>query len=144
MCTTGSFPGTQRPGREADQSNLVPRLRMSRAISPIPLHALTECMQITLLLFLNNQPDALIIQIYSVIKFYMFRASSPPIIRIFLLYIRHWYVSCRFLMAVSKHSQDVPSWLCLEMAIKNLHETYQCRICSRKLLMMGREDARNM
>ena len=26
--------------------------------------------------FLNNQPDALIIQIYSVIKFYMFRASS--------------------------------------------------------------------
>jgi len=26
----------------------------------------------------------------------------------------------------------------------NLHETYQCRIYSRKLLMMGREDARNM
>jgi len=40
--------------------------------------------------FLNNQPDALIIQIYSVIKLYMFRASSLPIIRIFLLYIRHW------------------------------------------------------
>jgi hypothetical protein len=33
----------------------------------------------------NNQPGALIIQIYSVIKFYMFRASSLPIIRIFLL-----------------------------------------------------------
>jgi hypothetical protein len=30
--------------------------------------------------FLNNQPDALIIQIYSVIKLYMFRASSLPII----------------------------------------------------------------
>jgi len=29
----------------------------------------------------NNQPDALIIQIYSVIKLYMFRASSLPIIR---------------------------------------------------------------
>jgi hypothetical protein len=28
----------------------------------------------------NNQPDALIIQIYSVIKLYMFRASSLPII----------------------------------------------------------------
>jgi hypothetical protein len=28
--------------------------------------------------FLNNQPDALIIQIYSVIKLYMFRASSLP------------------------------------------------------------------
>ena len=40
--------------------------------------------------FLNNQPDALIIQIYSVIKLYMFRASSLPIIRRSLLYIRHW------------------------------------------------------
>jgi len=40
--------------------------------------------------FLNNQQDALIIQIYSVIKLYMFRASSLPIIRSFLLYIRHW------------------------------------------------------
>ena len=38
----------------------------------------------------NNQPDALIIQIYSVIKLYMFRESSLPIIRSFLLYIRHW------------------------------------------------------
>jgi hypothetical protein len=28
--------------------------------------------------------------------------------------------------------------------IKNLHKTYQCRMYSRKLLMMGREDARNM
>ena len=40
--------------------------------------------------FLNNQPDTLIIQIYSVIKLYMFRAFSMPIIRSFLLYIRHW------------------------------------------------------
>ena len=39
---------------------------------------------------LNNQPDALIIQIYSVINLYMFRASSVPIIRSFLLYIRQW------------------------------------------------------
>jgi hypothetical protein len=39
---------------------------------------------------LNNQTDALIIQIYSVIKLYMFRASSLPIIRSLLLYIRHW------------------------------------------------------
>jgi hypothetical protein len=38
----------------------------------------------------NNQSDALIIQIYSVIKLYRFWASSLPIIRIFLLYIRHW------------------------------------------------------
>jgi len=40
--------------------------------------------------FLNNQTDALIIQIYSVIKLYMFRASPLPIIRSSLLYIRHW------------------------------------------------------
>jgi hypothetical protein len=39
---------------------------------------------------LNNQPDALIIQNYSVIKLYMFQASSLPTIRSFLLYIRHW------------------------------------------------------
>jgi hypothetical protein len=31
----------------------------------------------------------------------------------------------------------------LEAVIKNLHETYQCGIRSRKLLMMGTEDARN-
>jgi hypothetical protein len=28
--------------------------------------------------------------------------------------------------------------------IKNMHETYQCRMYSRELLKMGREDARNM
>jgi hypothetical protein len=33
--------------------------------------------------------------------------------------------------------------LCLEAVIKKLHETYQCQMYSRKLLMMGREDARN-
>jgi len=37
-------------------------------------------------------------------------------------------------------------WLCLETVIKkkNLHETYQCWMYSRELLMMVREDARNM
>jgi hypothetical protein len=42
------------------------------------------------LFLFNNQQDALIIQIYSVIKLYMFRASSQPIVRNLLLYIRHW------------------------------------------------------
>jgi hypothetical protein len=32
----------------------------------------------------------------------------------------------------------------LETVIKNQHETYQCRMYGRKLLMMGREDALNM
>jgi len=45
------------------------------------------CIIIDFLLY--NQPDALIIQIYSVIKLYMFRTSSLPIIRSFVLYIRH-------------------------------------------------------
>jgi hypothetical protein len=84
--------------------------------------------------FLNNQPDAQIIQIYFVIKPYMFRASSLPIIRSSVLYIRHWQVAFRFLM----------TWLCLETVIKKLHETCQCRMYSTELLMMGREDARNM
>jgi len=77
--------------------------------------------------FLNNQPDALIIQIYSVIKIYMFRTSSVSIIRNSVLYIRQ--------------SQDGTSWLWLETVIKNVHETYQCRMYSRELLMIGREDA---
>jgi len=33
---------------------------------------------------------------------------------------------------------------CLEMVIESLHETYQCRMYSRKLQMMGREGTRNM
>jgi len=38
----------------------------------------------------SNQPDALMNQIYSVIKLYMFRASFLPIIRSSVLYSRHW------------------------------------------------------
>jgi hypothetical protein len=38
----------------------------------------------------------------------------------------------------------VPSWLCLETVIWNLHKTYQCQMYNRKLLMMGREDSQNM
>jgi hypothetical protein len=34
--------------------------------------------------------------------------------------------------------------LCFEAVIRNLHATYQCLMYSRKLLMMDREDARNM
>jgi len=50
-------------------------------------------------------------------------------------------------MTVSIPSQDrtaVLSRLCLETVIKNLHETYQCQMYSRELLMMGREVVRNM
>jgi hypothetical protein len=69
--------------------------------------------------FLNSQTDALIIQIYSVIKLYMFRASSLP------------FQLCSILTLLGSGRQ-------------NLHETYQCRMYSGKLLMTGKEDGRNM
>ena len=58
----------------------------------------------------------------------MFRASLP-IVRSFPLYTA---------------SKQIQNGLCLEAVIKNLHKTCQCRIYSGKLLMMGKEDARNM
>ena len=73
----------------------------------------------------NSQPDALIIQIYSVIKLYMFQASSLPIIRSFPLY--RMEQSSILTLLGSGH--------------QNLHETYQCRTYGGKLLMMGKEDA---
>jgi hypothetical protein len=79
--------------------------------------------------FLNNQPDALIVQIYSVIELYIFRASSLPIIRSFASTVRMERSSVLTVLG-SGH--------------QNLHETYQCRMYSRKLLMMGKEVARNM
>jgi len=87
-------------------------------------------------LFLNNQKDALIIQIYSVIKLYMFReilsAHHQEFSTVLSALIRFMQV---FLMTASKQ---------LGSGHQNLHETYQCGMYSRKLLMMGREDARNM
>jgi hypothetical protein len=44
------------------------------------------------------------------------------------------------LMTASKQSQDGT----LGSGHQNLHETYQCQMYSRKLLMLGKEDARNM
>ena len=48
-------------------------------------------------------------------------------------------------MTASKQSQDGNSILTLlGNGHQNLHETYQCQMYSRKLLIMVREDARNM
>ena len=82
--------------------------------------------------FLNNQPDAQIIQIYSVLKLYMFRATFLPIIIDFST-IHSALVS--FMQVFDDRFQAV---------IKKLHETYQCRMYSRELLMMSKEVARNM
>jgi len=83
--------------------------------------------------FLNNQLDALIIQIYSVIKIYMFRAPSLPIIRNFSTVDS---ALASFMQVFDDRFQAESGW--------NLHETDQCRMYSRKLLMMGRENARNL
>ena len=87
-----------------------------------------------------------ITNIYFVIKLYTFRASSSPIIRSYLLYTRQ---SVRFVWVIwplpSRVRLELRSNLTLlENGHQNLRETYQCRIYSRKFLMMGKEVARNM
>jgi hypothetical protein len=59
----------------------------------------------------------------------MFRASSLTI-----------YVTAGIPAVTNRFHPDSA----LEGVIKNLHETYQCRLYSMKLLMMGREDVPNM
>jgi hypothetical protein len=88
-CSRFSSIGTECSNRRSNclASKLNPAL-WQRAINSV-LHSVTVLLQRNGFLF-NNQPDAPIIQIYSVIKLYMFRASSLPIIRSSLLYIRHW------------------------------------------------------
>jgi hypothetical protein len=80
--------------------------------------------------FFNNQTDAIINQIYSVIKLYMFRASSLPIIRGSLLYIRHWYVSCRF----DDGFQAELGWNILTMLGNGHHKPSCCWLLKRNLL----------
>jgi len=48
------------------------------------------------------------------------------------------------LTTASKQSQDGTHLTLLRSGQQNLHNIYQCRMYSKKLLMMGREDARNM
>jgi hypothetical protein len=49
-----------------------------------------------------------------------------------------------FMQVFDDRFQADSGWNYLEAVIKNLHKTYQCRLYSRELQMMGREDARNM
>ena len=68
-----------------------------------------------------------------VIKLYMFRASSVPIIRSRLLYTRQ---SVRFVLRSNLTLLGSGHLTCMKRA--------NCRVYSRRLLMMGTEDARNM
>jgi hypothetical protein len=63
--------------------------------------------------FLIKPPNALISQIYFVKKICMVRAVPLPIIRSFPLYIRHWYMSCRF-------SDSFQAWLVM---LESCHKT---------------------
>jgi hypothetical protein len=49
-----------------------------------------------------------------------------------------------FMQLSDDRFQAESGWNCLEAVFKNPHETYKCRMYSRKLLMMGKEIARNM
>jgi len=97
----------------------------------------SKCLNFTFLLtprcividfFVNNQPDALIIPI-------LFCYKTLHVSGIFCAHHQEFY---------TVHSALVSFDASFFMVIRNLHETYQCRMYSRKLLMMGREDARNM
>ena len=76
----------------------------------------------------------------------MFRAFPLSIIRSYLLYIRRWYIPCRF----DDNLQAGSGWNCsciltlLGSCHQNLQKIYQCRMYSRKLLMMGKENSRNI
>ena len=94
-------------------------------------------------LFLNNQLDALIIQI-------LFCYKTLHVLGIFSAHHQEFYTVHSALVSYMQVYDDrfpaESGWNCssLEAVIKKLHETNQCRTYSSKLLMMGREDAQNM
>jgi len=75
----------------------------------------------------NNQPDALINQIYC--------HKTLHVSGIFSAHHQEFSTVNSALVRFMRVYDD---------GIKNLHENYQCRMHSRKFLMKGREDARNM
>jgi len=70
--------------------------------------------------FVIKSTDALISQIYSGTKLYMFRAVPLPIIRSYPLYIRHWHMLYRFEDSLRAGSgwNCVPSWSCTQAVFK--------------------------
>jgi hypothetical protein len=93
--------------------------------------------------FLNNQPDALIIQIHSFIKVYMFRHLLCPSSGVF----HCTFGTCKFDAGFDDRIQTESGCSILTRfgyGHQNLHETHQCRMYSEKILMMGKEEARNM
>jgi len=87
--------------------------------------------------FLNNEPDALIIPILFCYKILhvsgIFSAHHQEFSTVYSALVSFMQVSDDRFQAESGWNA-VPSWLCLGTVIKSLHETYQCRMYSRKLL----------
>jgi hypothetical protein len=93
--------------------------------------------------FLNNHPDALIIPNLFCYKTLhvsgTFSAHHQEFSTVHPALVSFMQVSDDRFQAESGWNLET-----LETVIKNLHETYQCRMYNTKLRMMGREDARNM
>jgi len=89
--------------------------------------------------FLSNQPHTLIIPILFCYKTLHFSG-------IFSAHHQEFSTAhsalVSFMQVYDDRFQAESGWN--QAVIRNLHETYQCRMCSRKLLMMGREDAPNV
>ena len=95
--------------------------------------------------FLNNQPDALIIQILFCYKTLHVLGNLFAPHQEFST-VHSALVSCmQFLNTISKQSQDGSSILTLlGNGHQKLHATYLCRMYGRELLMRGKEVAQNM
>jgi len=79
----------------------------------------------------NNQPDASITQIYCY--------KTPHVSGIFSAHHQEFSTVHSALVSFMEfHPDSAWEWS------SNLHETYQCRMYSRKILKMGREDTGNM
>ena len=115
------------------------RVRKTGSNQSFPFTFMLPCIVIDF--FLNNQPDALIIQILFCYKTLhvsdIFCAHHQEFSTVHSALVSYMQV----LMTASKHSQDGTP---LGSGHQKLHVTYQCQMYSRKLLMMDREDVRNM
>jgi hypothetical protein len=94
--------------------------------------------------FLNNLPDAPINQFF-------FCCKTLHVSGIFSSHHQHFSTVhstlVSFMQVFEDRFQTESGWNILTQlgnGLQNLHETYQCQMYSRELLMMGREDARNM
>ena len=96
--------------------------------------------------FLNNQTHALIILV-------LFCYKTQHVSDIFSAHHQEFYTVHSALVSFIHEANKAPPSRALHQKIAIVrrwciiglvHETYQCRMQRRKLLMMGREDARNM